>query len=162
MHSVKLDWSLLIIVWHNRRKTKRKMPIPAAMCACFPSMTLAQTIQTVHAVATRWRTHLNDQSPAHRFISTQGTTTVWCLPCSTAHGDHDDGLLQCILYGEVMFKPKCTIATYWNDPKPDGNPAIARNKFGGFECEWHHSLPRPDQPRSEERRVGKECRSRWS
>ena len=28
--------------------------------------------------------------------------------------------------------------------------------------EWYHPVPPKESPRSEERRVGKECRSRWS
>lgn len=43
------------------------------------------------------------------------------------------------------FKPKCSIWLNWSGPSC-GKPAIARNRFGGFECNWHHSLPLNTQP----------------
>ena len=46
------------------------------------------------------------------------------------------------------MRPKCSIHSGWGDKTTDGQNAIARNKFGGFECEWHHSLPRSTQPDS--------------
>lgn len=48
----------------------------------------------------------------------------------------------------MIFKPKCTIANGWSDRRGCGKDAVGRNKFGGFECVFHHSLPKNTQPDS--------------
>jgi len=44
------------------------------------------------------------------------------------------------------FQPRCTMARDWPDRRRCGYAAIARNKFGGYVCPWHHYLPRDTQP----------------
>ncbi len=38
-----------------------------------------------------------------------------------------------------MLSPKCTIWMGWTGPVC-GLKAVRRNRFGGFECQWHSSL----------------------
>jgi len=42
----------------------------------------------------------------------------------------------------MHIKPRCTISLDWNGKRSCGEPAISRNDFGGFQCEWHTSLGR--------------------
>jgi hypothetical protein len=42
---------------------------------------------------------------------------------------------------EMGLKPKCTIYLNWTGPSC-GKPAVSRNEWGGFQCEWHSSLKR--------------------
>jgi len=40
-----------------------------------------------------------------------------------------------------LFSPKCTIYRDWGGPRC-GKPAISRNDFGGYQCEFHGSFGR--------------------
>lgn len=40
-----------------------------------------------------------------------------------------------------MNNPKCTIFQNWTGPEC-GKPAVSMNDYGGFQCEFHSSLPK--------------------
>src|SRR3712207_8309927 len=66
--------------------------------------------------------------------------------CSSDLGSYVPGLATTLI--AVLFAAACPLLAAWTLPKPPSPSKAPRLSGGG--------------PRSEERRVGKECRSRWS
>ena len=63
-----------------------------------------------------------------------------------------------VLSGAMEFANACTSAIISGKVTPDGRPIMWKNR----DAENLKNCVRSHLSRSEERRVGKECRSRWS